>query len=332
MQLITVHNCIDLVPQMPTLPKNEDDRTTLPTSVLEGFSEELIENTIEDVYGKVQIMDQTILRDMPEGQIKSTIIFEWFSEYSCFLKLECAKASCGTVGIRFQNGTLLSPDFAVWTRDRFDGFNVCAHMMQVARSPKLVCELEWLEEIYQPRKGVDKIVNYYLNQEYFGLPDDRGVPTVVEEAWLVVTRRAGSLSVPDEVHMFSPSKSFFAELPIPVLNWVLDFVIQLALWSAVAAQKVFMPMTQFSWVKVVLWVLREFTRMWSWGLFPLLSARYGPPLDPRQPYIAIYRRGHPPVYYHFELNHLFLPPRFSVLCYAPPVSTNLHMSHFYKAR
>ena len=52
------------------------------------------------------------------------------------------------------------------------------------------------------------------------------------------------------------------------------------------------------------WVLREFTRVWSWGLFPLLSARHGPPLDPRQPYIAIYRRGHPPVYYHFELNHL----------------------------
>ena len=34
----------------------------------------------------------------------------------------------------------------------------------------------------------------------------------------------------------------------------------------------------------------------------------------------------------FRAEPSFLPPRFSVLCYAPPVSTNLHMSHFYKAR
>eukprot|EP01035_Chromulina_nebulosa_P026565 gene26565-34790_t len=305
---------------MPSLPKNEDDRTTLPISVLEGFSEELIENAIEDVYGKVQIMDQTILRDMPEGQMKSTIIFEWFSEYSSFLKMECAKASCGTVGIRFQNGTLLSPDFAIWTSDRLDGRHVCAHMMQVARIPNLVCELEWLEEINQPRKGVDKIVNYYLNPEYFGLPDDRGVPTEVEEVWLVVARRAGSLPVvPEEVDKLSPSKSFLAELllPIPVLNWVLDFVIQLALWSAVAAQGIFMLwMTRCSWIQVVLWMQnslgcglgvyflffpRDLDRLWTRGSHTLQSTEEG---------TTIHR----------------------VLCYAPPVSTNLLISHFYKAR
>jgi hypothetical protein len=54
---------------MPSLPKNEDDdRTTVPTSVLEGFSEELFENVMEDVYGKVQIMDRTILRTCKRGK------------------------------------------------------------------------------------------------------------------------------------------------------------------------------------------------------------------------------------------------------------------------
>ena len=311
----------------------EDDQTSLSTTVFDGMEEEFIENAIEDTYGKIEIMDRKILRDMPEGQIKSTIMYEWFSNYHSFFQMEDMKASGGTTGIRFQNGTLLSPDFSIWTRERFDGFQVGAHMMQGARSPKLVCELEWLEEIHQPRKGVDKIIHHFFHPAYVGLPDDRGVPTVVEEAWLVVTRRAGSLPVPDEVHMYTPTSSFLARLPIPGVNCLMDMAIRLVLWGAIASQDFLRPISRLSLVNtIIIWMLREFVRVWLWGLFPLLPARTGPPVDLRQPYLVIYERNHQPVYYHFELNHLFLPPRSSLLCYAPPVSTNLHMSHFYKNR
>ena len=46
--------------------------------------------------------------------------------------------------------------------------------MQVAHVPRLVCEIEWLEEILQPRKGVDKIVNHFLSATYLGLPAPNG--------------------------------------------------------------------------------------------------------------------------------------------------------------
>eukprot|EP01036_Dinobryon_divergens_P026990 gene26990-35695_t len=190
---------------VPAMPVQEDEQTTRPSSVLDDLEEDEIEKIIEDVYGRIQIFDNKILRDMPEGQSKSNIAFDWFSNYNIFFEMENANISLGTVGVRFQNGTLLSPDFALWTEERLDGFDVSSHMMQPARAPKLVCEIEWLEEVHQPRKGVDKIVNHYLSGPYSGSPDDHGVPTAVEKAWLLVSRRAGSLPVPDYMRKRSPT-------------------------------------------------------------------------------------------------------------------------------
>ena len=322
---------------MPALPVVEDEQTTRPSSVLDDLEEDEVEKIIEDVYGRIQIFEKKILRDMPEGQSKSNIAFDWFSKYNIFFEMENANISLGTVGVRFQNGTLLSPDFALWTEERLDGFNVSSHMMQPARAPKLVCEIEWLEEVHQPRKGVDKIVNHYLNAQYIGSPDDHGIPTAVEEAWLMVSRRAGSLPVPDNMQKRSPTPSFLAKIPIPGINYVCDMLVRWILWNAVSLQE---NLHHHRWavIRAVLWIVREFVRLWSWALFPLLPPHLGPPLDPRQPYLVIFQQRtttadtQPEYYYHFELNHLFLPPRFSVLCYAPPVSTNLHMCHFYKNR
>lgn len=321
---------------MPALPKWEDEQTILPLSIIDGLEDDVVGNIIEDTYGRVQIMDGKILRDMPEGQSKATIAFQWFSQYRCCLDLENANYSLGTVGIRFQNGSLLSPDFAVWTHDRLDGVDVASRMMQVAHVPRLVCEIEWLEEILQPRKGVDKIVNYFLNAAYLGLPDDTGVPTAVEEAWLVVGRRAGSLPVPDEVRKSTPTPSFLAQLPLPVVNSVCDMLAQFLLWTAVGLQESLLrfPRRSSLVTTVIISIVREFVQLCSWILFPVLRPRGDPPVDPRQPYLAIFRRIEPlhPIYYHFEPNCLFLPPDFSVLRSGPPVSTNLILSHFYKNR
>eukprot|EP01035_Chromulina_nebulosa_P067014 gene67014-91785_t len=201
---------------MPALPTREDEQTILPCSVLEGLEDDVVDNIIEDTYGRIQIMDGKILRDMPEGQSKANIAFQWFSQYRCCLDLENSNYSLGTVGVRFQNGSLLSPDFAVWTQERLDEVAVASHMMQFAHVPRLVCEIEWSEEIMQPRKGVDKILNHYLDATYLGLPDDARIPTAVEEAWLVVSRRAGSLPVPVEVRKSTPTPSFLAQLPLPL--------------------------------------------------------------------------------------------------------------------
>ena len=325
--------------QIPALPVHEDEQTTLASSVLDDLEEDEVEKVIEDVYGRIQIFENQILRDMPEGQSKSNIAYDWFSKYNIFFEMENANISLGTVGIRFQNGTLLSPDFALWTEDRLDGFAVSSHMMQPARVPKLVCEIEWLEEVHQPRKGVDKIVNHYLSAPYSGLPDDHGVSTAVEEAWLLVSRRAGSLPVPDNMRKRSPTPSFLAKIPIPGINYVCDMLVRWVLWSAVSLQETLLPLHQHRWTVIIaiIWILREFVRLWSWLLFPLLRPCLGPPNDPQRPYLVIFQRTRTAeprqeYYYHFELNHLFIPPRFSILGYAPPVSTNLHMCHFYKNR
>ena len=320
------------------MPVQEDEQTTRPSSVLDDLEEDEIEKIIEDVYGRIQIFDNKILRDMPEGQSKSNIAFDWFSKYEIFFQIENANISLGTVGVRFQNGTLLSPDFALWTEERLDGFDVSSHMMQPARAPKLVCEIEWLEEVHQPRKGVDKIVNHYLSVLYSGAPDDHGVPTAVEEAWLFVSRRAGSLPVPDYMRKRSPTPSFLSRIPIPVMNYICDMLVRWVLWSAISLQENLLPLYHhWTVIRAIIWMLREFVRLWSWALFPLIRPCLGPPNDPQQPYLVIFHRTRSAEpqqenYYHFELNHLFLPPRFSTLCYAPPVSTNLHMCHFYKNR
>jgi hypothetical protein len=66
---------------MPAMPVQEDEQTTRPSSVLDDLEEDEIEKIIEDAYGRIQIFDNKILRDMPEGQSKSNIAFDWFSKY-----------------------------------------------------------------------------------------------------------------------------------------------------------------------------------------------------------------------------------------------------------
>ena len=58
---------------MPALPTWEDEQTILPCSILDGLDDDVVSNIIEDTYGRIQIMDGKILRDMPEGQSKANI-------------------------------------------------------------------------------------------------------------------------------------------------------------------------------------------------------------------------------------------------------------------
>ena len=75
------------------LPTLEDEQTILPCSILDGLEDDIVGNIIEETYGRIQIMDGKILRDMPEGQSKANIAFQWFSQYRCCLDLENANHS-----------------------------------------------------------------------------------------------------------------------------------------------------------------------------------------------------------------------------------------------
>ena len=151
-----------------------------------------------------------------------------------------------------------------------------------------------------------------------------------------MSRRAGSLPVPDEVRKSTPTPSFLAQLPLPVVNSVCDMLAQFLLWTAVGLQESLLrfPRRSSLVTTVIISIVREFVQLCSWILFPVLRPRGDPSVDPRQPYLAIFRRIEPlhPIYYHFEPKCLFLPPDFSVLRSGPPVSTNLILSHFYKNR
>ena len=76
-----------------------------------------------------------------------------------------------------------------------------------------------------------KIVNHYLDATYLGLPDDTGIPTAVEEAWLVVSRPSRA----------SWNKEEYSNSEFPgtaaLANSAFDVLAQFLLWSAVGLQE-----------------------------------------------------------------------------------------------
>lgn len=309
---------LDLFQLLP-LPTCQGQTNECPVSVLQGMDDQSKEKSLEGLYGKVEIMDERILRDMPECDMKAGFRETWFRNYSDFFEVEEMNHRAGTIGIKFSNGSLLSPDYAVWTKDRINLIHVAKHMYQTSRIPNLVFECVWRNEVYHRRKGVDKIINYYLSDDYMGAIDDHGEVTLVNEAWLLVVPEETRLQKPSNIKSKSRTPSYLSRISIPILNSALNtFVCQL--FDFVSHPRP--PIDDNIIQRLVILFFRWLSR-YMLILFPILAPKNGPPIDLSIPYLVVYFRNRgDPLYYHFEMNHLFVPPLESIMSEAPAVSTN----------
>lgn len=145
-----------------------------------------IEIALESYIGKAEVIDGTIFGEMPDCDVKARIPFAFYDAFYSVAHDTGADVFPGTIGVTFLNRNTLSPDACIHFPGRINPIEVQEHLRQPGRAPNFVFEFEWLEEVHDPRKGYDKILNYYFSPAYVGINDDAGHVTRVDEAWLLV--------------------------------------------------------------------------------------------------------------------------------------------------
>ncbi len=158
---------VSIVPPPPSV-SIDGARTTLPVSAWKDVSNEVIERELTDCYGIIQVFDDVITRDLPECHTKSAVAVFFLVLIGPYASHFSWQLTSGTDGTKFSNGQLLSPDLSVWTRERKYTAEVANHLYCEGPSPNFVFECEWIQECDQEKKGHDKILNYYLNNNCFG--------------------------------------------------------------------------------------------------------------------------------------------------------------------
>lgn len=269
------------------LDENESTSSVIPAST----SDAIIEQAVEDIPGRVNIVGNVMYRDMPECLSKAALSTTWGRLYGDYLARHNIFIAGGTGGTRYVSGNLLSPDLSAWNLhepQRHQNEGVTDHLMKLGAAPNWVLEFEWQGEINKARKGVRKVLEGYFHE--VGTNQSR-----VDEGWVMVRRQ----DVP--VHNAPPPPFFFVRL----LRW-------------------------FSYLPLVGTLFYYFLRIldvvtgvqWFTGR---CLRRNIPPVDPAVPYIIIfYRENNPQLYGYFWLHwhEHFSAPELSIYSRAAPVSVN----------
>ena len=121
---------------IPSPPRNECDRTSLPVDRLEGVPAHRIEEEICSCDGKVQIIGDEILRDMVECHRKSQLSGLFTEHFGSFLTYKVMMAYClGTDATKYDNGWVLSPDMSVWREENSFDHETSVHMYREGTAP-----------------------------------------------------------------------------------------------------------------------------------------------------------------------------------------------------
>jgi hypothetical protein len=271
----------------PSTPRSEYETTAC--AIPEGATEEDLEATVTAIYGRVNILDNVIYRDLPDCLLKAELSTMWGGIYGLYFRkhrLYCVGASGGA---RYADGTYLNPDLSVWDhKDASRRFRhgEAQHLMRRCPAPNWVLEYAWFDDVLKPSRGVDKVVNWYFTKVGTN-------QTTVNEAWLLVKHQ--DVDAPEQ----------------PVcISWVLRLLRELS-DVVVIGTLLFWPLL---WLLDLLTGTNSFTGK--------TCRRHAPPQDPRIPYIMVYFREDAPVaygYYWLHWNEKFYPPPRSLYHGAPPL-------------
>jgi hypothetical protein len=274
-------------PWLPSLP-NEENETSIST-IPENVNEVEIENALESITGKVNVVSGHVYLDMPEGWSKACLSLIWghyYFKWGDDVDIWFAGGTCGT---KYQNNSLLSPDLSAWKiverPFNTETFNF-EHMWSDFPAPNWVLEFEWRNELLKEKKGMDKINNYFFNETYVGING-----TTVDEAWLLVKAQDAP------IRPYRPLSTVFR-----FLRWIASL---------------------FTWFLWILKALDVLIPMFNWS--GIIRAKHQPPANIDIPYIVVCFRGdiEPYGYYWLEWNTNFIPPNISIFAHAPIMDVNM---------
>jgi hypothetical protein len=268
-------------------PTPIDEYTTSTMAIPAWATPEQIEQMLENVDGRVNIVNNTIYREAPECAGKAGLTFLWGQFYGKFMDTQRYRCTGATGGTAYADGSFLNPNISVWdcndVNRLFKG-GVHEHLMRQGPAPNWVLEYVWQSEVLKEGKGVDKVESGYFNK--FGTNNTR-----VDEAWILVKQQ----DVP------------IAQQP-PQVCCVLRVLRHLS-DVAIVGFLVFWPL---------LWLLDTITG--TNRFTGKAIRRNGPPPDRETPYLMVYfrTRQHIPYgYYWLEWHEKFYAPPASVYYAAP---------------
>ena len=310
---------------LPPFPSSESERTSCPKETLLSLDNETIEKLLEECQGKIQIFENEVTRDPPVCHQKSYIAGKFLSHYTVFTDFMDHRVASGTSATYFRNGWLLAPEMSVWLNEEIPDEYTCQHILsQSGTAPAFVMECEWQDEIYQTRKGHDKIVNYFFAPQCVGaVVGDGNIPTMVREAWLVVIPRHVVVATHYEE---LPRLRWFIEW-IPIVSFVIKLLGWCLLVNCVHIQiddDSLDGKLESHRRKVWLW-LATCVYWFCYILFDVIEGEDNEPPNPVVlPYIVVYFRNQPyaPKFYSLRPNAIFLPPMNSLCSCELPLMTN----------
>ena len=284
--------------EAPTTPVNENETTSV--AIPNHAALDIVEAVVEDVPGRVNIVNHVMYRDMPECVAKGAISVTWGRLYGAYMASNRLFSSGGTAGTTYTSGNLLCPDFSVWNLQepaRHQNAGAVEHFMQPSAAPNWILEFEWYSEVHKDMKGVRKVLDGYFNE--VGTNNSR-----VEEAWVLIKHQ--------NVHL--PNKPPRPSAALRAVRWL----------SYVPFIGVF-----FFYCLVLLDIL---TGVNTWT--GRTRRQNHPPADTAVPYFSIYFRQHNVQHYGYYWLHwyeTFTAPEPSLFGRAPPVDVNVFLE-MMKAR
>jgi hypothetical protein len=142
-------------------------------------SNEKLESLLESADGRIDVIDCTVRRRMPEGRAKSKVPMFLARKWGHFYEDRYEDTS-GTHGTLFEEGNLVAPDMNLFDRvDRNAPPENEEHMMLPGSPAQNWClEVEWESEANQRNKGFDNVNRLF---SFTGAKN-----TKIEEIWLLI--------------------------------------------------------------------------------------------------------------------------------------------------
>jgi hypothetical protein len=278
---------------IPPSPIGETD-TTMVSIV--GATDQIIEESVEAIHGRVDIVNGNIIRSLPDCDTKSAVAACFIGEYYRWGKENQIYFVSASTGVRYVNGNFLTANVAARKRserplDRVSrGHYHLYHAYNTA--PNAVMEVVWLSELNQQYKGLAKKDLFFETVAHKN--------TTVDEVWLFVMN----------IDHYPPAANHF---------WLFGPFIFLC---GLAWQKNDFPFSIISWIfRGFLFFLDCLLPFFNFrGIVPRRQQR---PDDPNVPFLAIYfRQTGLYGYYHFKRNEIFVPPKNSFFAGASHINVN----------
>lgn len=273
---------VAILPSATPVFEFEINSVPLPENIA---NQELENICLQDIPGRNNEIDDIIYRNLPECQLKSSLICSWFTIYGKWRARKNLISSVGTGGTEFQSGSFLSHDIALWKKDRKFSRNAKHHLCNYDPAPNWILKFEWCNE-NKPRKRVDKRRNHFFAHTNIGTNG-----TVVQEMWILVKSRRFDL----------PNKP-----QLPILLHILRLMAK------------YLPLF---WI--VLLLLDVLIPLWNWSGV-IKRRNHPPPYYQGIPYLVIYFRNQSQAYgyYWLEWNTTFVAPKLSLYSTAPSMNVN----------